>query len=72
MKTYKQVKKLKKKSNIAAVVGRRKCGTVLTKAAVHIQRRATHISTAQQTENQNLVSLEISYIILSGSTGMIT
>jgi hypothetical protein len=40
MKTYKQVKKLKKKkSNVAAVVGRRKCRTVLTKAAVHIQRR---------------------------------
>ena len=61
-----------KTSNLAAVVGRKKCMKVLTKDAVHIQKTAMHTGTAQQTENQNLQSMETSYIILSGSTGMIT
>ena len=43
-------------SNLAAVVGRKKCGKVLTKAAVHIQKTAMHIGKAQQTKNQKLES----------------
>jgi hypothetical protein len=61
-----------KTSNLGAVVGRKKCRKVLTKAAVHIQETAMHFGTAQQTENQNLESMETSYTVLSGSTGMIT
>jgi hypothetical protein len=61
-----------KTSNLAAVVGRKKCRKVLTKVAVHIQETAMHTGTAQHTENQNLESMETSYTILSGSTGMIT
>jgi hypothetical protein len=61
-----------KTNNLAAVVGRKKCRKVLTKDAVHIQKTAMHTGTAQQTENQNLESMETSYITLSGSTGMIT
>ena len=61
-----------KTSNQAIVVERKKCRKVLIKAAVHIQKIAMHIGTAQQIENQNLESMETSYIVLSGSTGMIT
>ena len=61
-----------KTSNIAAVVGRKKCRKVLTKVAVHIQKTVMHIGTAQQTEDQNLESMDTSYIILSGSKGMTT
>jgi len=35
-----------KTSNLAAVVGRKKCRKVLTKAAVHIQKKAYWYSTA--------------------------
>ena len=42
-----------KRSNLAEVIGRRKCRKVLTKAAVQIQKRAMHIGTTQQ-KNQNL------------------